>query len=150
MSKAKKKEATQGGETAATKKLLKPKEEESSLSPPITKGESGKGDFFDSIFTEKKQKLKEAEASVNESKAKKKRRLEQSIPKSNGEKSVLESVFAKSSPKWIDDGLGGKFNHEGYTGRVEDGVKVFKAHVLNRPAAGSTKDCPFDCQCCFI
>jgi hypothetical protein len=46
--------------------------------------------------------------------------------------------------------LGGKFNREGYTGRVEDGVKVFKAHVLNKPGFGRSKDCPFDCDCCFI
>lgn len=51
---------------------------------------------------------------------------------------------------WVDDGLGGKYNAEGYTGRVEDGVKVFKAHVLNKPNSGTTKNCPFDCDCCFI
>ena len=111
---------------------------------------SGKDEFFDTIFTEKKKKKQEAEASAKEAKMKKKRRMEQAIPKASGEKSVLENVFSKSSEKWVDDGLGGQFNNEGYTGRVEDGVKVFKAHVLNRPAAGSTKDCPFDCQCCFI
>ena len=111
---------------------------------------SGK-DFFDSIFTEKKKnKQEEAEASAKEAKLKKKRRMEQAIPKASGEKSVLECVFSKSSEKWVDDGLGGQFNNEGYTGRMEDGVKVFKAHVLNRPTAGLTKDCPFDCQCCFI
>ena len=51
---------------------------------------------------------------------------------------------------WIDDGLGGKFNAEGFTGRVEDGVKIFKAHVLSKPNAGQTPQCPFDCDCCYI
>jgi hypothetical protein len=51
---------------------------------------------------------------------------------------------------WEDDGLGGKYNNEGYTGRVEDGVKVFKAHILRKPNAGQSADCPFDCKCCFI
>jgi len=111
---------------------------------------SRKDDFFDSIFTEKKKKKLEADAAVRETKLRKKRRIDEGIPKTTGEKSVLEAVFSRSSEKWVDDGLGGKFNNEGYTGRVEDGVKVFKAHVLNRPTAGTTKDCPFDCQCCFI
>jgi hypothetical protein len=52
--------------------------------------------------------------------------------------------------EFIDDGLGGKFNKEGYTGRVQDGVRIFKAHVLSKPGAGTTKDCPFDCTCCYI
>ena len=55
-----------------------------------------------------------------------------------------------SSQYWFDDGLGGKFNTEGYTGRSRDGCRVFKAHVLNKPNSGNTKDCPFDCDCCFI
>jgi hypothetical protein len=29
-------------------------------------------------------------------------------------------------------------------------VKIFKRHILNKPGAGDTKDCPFDCNCCFI
>ena len=52
--------------------------------------------------------------------------------------------------EWVDDGLGGRFNAEGFTGRVEDGVKVFKAHVLSKPNAGTTAQCPFDCDCCYI
>ena len=51
---------------------------------------------------------------------------------------------------WVDDGLGGKFNRDGFTGRVEGGVKVFKAHLFNKKEFGQSKDCPFDCNCCFI
>ena len=65
-------------------------------------------------------------------------------------RSILEGEFAKTEKVWADDGLGGRFNKEGFTGRVEDGLKIYKAHVLNRPDAGGTKDCPFDCSCCFI
>ena len=65
--------------------------------------------------------------------------------------SVLDRRFAGGSSKtWVDDGLGGKFNAEGFTGRKEDGVKIFKAHVLNKPNFGLSKDCPFDCDCCYI
>jgi hypothetical protein len=144
MSTVKRKDKAKNNEDAVTVKT-KPKASEKPLA-----SKSGEVGFFDSIFSEKKKKKLEAEASAEEAQLKKKRRMNQAHPKANGDKSVLESVFAKSSQKWIDDGLGGKFNNEGYTGRVEDGVKVFKAHVLNRPTAGSTKDCPFDCQCCFI
>jgi Eukaryotic protein of unknown function (DUF1764) len=53
---------------------------------------------------------------------------------------------------WVDDGLGGKYNSEGFTGRVsDDGMKIYKAHVLAKNRnAGQTKDCPFDCTCCYI
>lgn len=52
--------------------------------------------------------------------------------------------------EWIDDGLGGRFNKEGYTGRTEGGVKIFKAHLFNQSDFGNTPDCPFDCKCCYI
>ncbi|KAL3778784.1 hypothetical protein HJC23_002690 [Cyclotella cryptica] len=53
--------------------------------------------------------------------------------------------------KWASDGLGGVFNGEGYTGRRDEGGhRVFKAHLMNKEGFGTTKDCPFDCDCCFI
>ena len=52
--------------------------------------------------------------------------------------------------EWANDGLGGIFDREGYTGRVSGGVKVFKAHLFNKKGFGTTKDCPFDCSCCYI
>jgi hypothetical protein len=43
------------------------------------------------------------------------------------------------------------YNGEGFTGRkTEDGMKIFKAHLFNERGFSQTKDCPFDCQCCFI
>jgi hypothetical protein len=60
------------------------------------------------------------------------------------------NTFKCNNNAWVDDGLGGKYNDEGYTGRVEDGLKIFKAHVLSKPNAGQTPDCPFDCDCCYI
>lgn len=62
----------------------------------------------------------------------------------------ISRLSKTSSPEWTDDGLGGIYDSEGYTGRIEDGVKVFKAHVLRKPNSGQTPDCPFDCDCCFI
>jgi hypothetical protein len=61
-----------------------------------------------------------------------------------------QDTEALTEKEWADDGLGGKFNREGYTGRVEGGVKIYKAHLFNAPNFSSTKDCPFDCQCCVI
>jgi hypothetical protein len=61
-----------------------------------------------------------------------------------------KKTHPKTKTGWVEDGLGGVYNTEGFTGRVEDGVKIFKAHVLNKPKAGSTPQCPFDCDCCFI
>eukprot|EP00958_Prasinococcus_capsulatus_P015745 scaffold1687_cov405-Prasinococcus_capsulatus_cf.AAC.25 len=45
----------------------------------------------------------------------------------------------------------GIYNEEGWTGRkTNDGMRIFKTHVLNARAGGLTKKCPFDCNCCFI
>jgi hypothetical protein len=61
------------------------------------------------------------------------------------------SDLSNLQPKeWADDGLGGKFNKDGFTGRKEQGVKVFKAHLFNKKDFGRSPDCPFDCDCCFI
>jgi len=59
---------------------------------------------------------------------------------------------SNSTCAWASDGLGGVFNAEGYTGRKESnsGYKIYKAHLFNKKGFGNTKDCPFDCQCCFI
>jgi len=92
-------------------------------------------DEIESLFDDKKKKRKE----ITEKKEQKKQRKDQ------------KQTSKKPPPAgWVDDGLGGIYNEEGYTGRVEDGIKIFKAHVLNKSNAGQTKDCPFDCQCCFI
>ena len=56
-----------------------------------------------------------------------------------------------SGGEWANDGLGGIFDSEGYTGRkVEGSMKVYKAHLFNKKGFGTTKDCPFDCDCCYI
>ncbi len=53
--------------------------------------------------------------------------------------------------RWATDGHGGVFNGEGFTGRRDDGGhRVFKAHLMNRKGFGTSPDCPFDCDCCFI
>jgi hypothetical protein len=53
--------------------------------------------------------------------------------------------------EWKDDGLGGVFDKEGYTGRKsQEGFKIFKKHLLNKKNSGKTPLCPFDCDCCFV
>ena len=104
-------------------------------------------DDIEQIFDEKKAKLKEEADQAQQRKA---------GPHGGSKARTKHRTKSKSSkdqglaPGWVDDGLGGKYNAEGYTGRVEDGVKIFKAHVLNKPDAGTTDKCPFDCDCCFI
>lgn len=69
-------------------------------------------------------------------------------------RSDLEELNDKSKSerkdKWASDGLGGIFNGEGFTGRKDDGHRVFKAHLMNKEGFGQSPDCPFDCNCCFI
>ena len=63
--------------------------------------------------------------------------------------------------EWLDDGLGGIYNRDGWTGRKsKEGFRIFKTHLLMRQneLSGENKKngkygsgkCPFDCSCCFI
>lgn len=102
-------------------------------------------DEIESLFSDGKKRKndqKEEEAATQ------KKKQEQKKKNQAGRKRA--SLTPTASGEWVDDGLGGVYNSEGFTGRVEDGVKVFKAHVLRKPNAGETPDCPFDCKCCFI
>ena len=124
------------------------------LKPGDGTGMSKRGDGideFDILFSEKKRQDKQIKEDEEKKeahrKAAKKARYQNDGASSTSTKSRIAEM---SGPEWVDDGLGGKYNHEGYTGRIEDGVKIFKRHILNKPGAGNTKDCPFDCNCCFI
>jgi len=86
----------------------------------------------------------------------KKRRKQELQQNTSGKKIRLshdrnDTVKVKSG-EWAQDGLGGVFDAEGFTGRREgtQGLKVFKAHLFNKKGFGTTKDCPFDCDCCYI
>jgi hypothetical protein len=97
---------------------------------------------IDSLFDDGKKRKTQQEATailVKQQKIQKRIHKHQTVPKAS-----------QDAQKWLDDGLGGVYNTEGFTGRVEDGVKVFKAHLLRKPNAGESPDCPFDCSCCFI
>eukprot|EP00956_Cyclotella_meneghiniana_P032734 scaffold91094_cov75-Cyclotella_meneghiniana.AAC.9 len=66
-------------------------------------------------------------------------------------KSDTKQASNEQKSKWASDGLGGVFNGEGYTGRKDEGGhRVFKAHLMNKEGFGMSKDCPFDCDCCYI
>jgi Eukaryotic protein of unknown function (DUF1764) len=86
-------------------------------------------------------------------KKEKKKKLLEDQERKQKQKKVQSS---NSSQQWTDDGLGGVFDPEGFTGRRTsdgDNVRIFKAHVLGgaqNAKAGTTPLCPFDCQCCFI
>ena len=61
-----------------------------------------------------------------------------------------------SDEVWFDDGGGGKYNSAGFMSLyTDDGLKVYKAHILGCnyfgevPESTKTKLCPFDCSCCF-
>jgi hypothetical protein len=102
---------------------------------------------LDDLFAGKKTKKRQQEAEVTA----KKQKSSSKKHKRGDETSKHDSHSGrKGGEDWVDDGLGGVYNKEGYTGRVEDGVRVFKAHLLRKPKSGQTPLCPFDCDCCFI
>ena len=100
-------------------------------------------DEIESLFSDGKKQKKE-QKSEEAAEKKKKKELQKA------RRNQSQQQAPKAGGEWVDDGLGGVYNSEGYTGRVEDGVKVFKAHILRKPNAGETPDCPFDCKCCYI
>ena len=99
---------------------------------------------IDALFDSKKKQKQNIKA-VAETDAKKLR----SAPTISLKYDRSDTVKLKPR-EWADDGLGGKFNQEGFTGRKEQGVNVYKAHLFNKRDFGKTADCPFDCDCCFI
>lgn len=101
---------------------------------------------IESIFDDKKTKEKEKAAATANAEELRKDRRQQRMKS----EPLRHLGTEKTGDEWVADGLGGKFNTEGFTGRVEDGVKIFKAHVLAKPNAGNTPECPFDCDCCYI
>jgi len=121
----------------------RPREEENENAGAPT--DSGVSEI-DALFDGKKQQKKEALKQEKEQQKEKQRQKKQNFTTSSSRKDLINM----KDKEWRDDGLGGKYNREGYTGRKEDGVKVYKAHLLNQKDFGNTPECPFDCNCCFI
>ena len=130
-----------------------------------SKTKGGGLDEIESLFGEKKkqkrqQRLDEAEtekaaASFKKRKTKMmvdKNKISSSSPGNSSARGSTSDGGGgnRSRSEWTDDGLGGVYNAEGFTGRNEDGVRIFKAHLFNKPNFGNSKDCPFDCDCCYI
>ena len=112
---------------------------------------------IESLFDTAKEEKRQNNAKTN-SKKKKKKLLDRgsgcnrkfSSPSVSAPHKGKSSSSSSGNDTWVDDGLGGKYNSEGYTGRIEDGVKIFKTHLLQCSTSGQTDQCPFDCKCCFI
>ncbi len=128
--------------------------------------EKGKGiDEIDALFASKKetelmQKKQEAE---EEKMHQEQRKLFQKNRNSGGgvsKKNVKNIDLSQDRTdigkiqrgEWANDGLGGVFDVDGFTGRKQEGTgyKIYKAHLFNKEGFGTTKDCPFDCKCCYI
>ena len=145
----------------------------------LSTGKGGSGlDVIDDLFAAKKiakkeAKTKEAKEEDERRRRRRKRREEESAAQGGtagssaaaAAPSHLRSKAKKlasmthsrddaaglKSGEWASDGRGGIFDGEGYTGRkVDGGMKIFKAHLFNKEGFGTTTDCPFDCNCCFI
>lgn len=119
------------------------------------KGGSGL-DEIDNLFESKKQtkrKKRESDRLESEQQRKKQKTASHSTKKLRKIKLSHDRSDAESLQRdeWADDGCGGVFNNEGYTGRkVEGAGKIYKAHLFNKKGFGLSPLCPFDCDCCFI
>ena len=147
----KKENTTAKSKTISTKGLtVNKKKDDASVSSTTTAKKTTKGfTDLDDIFAVKKKIKTDAAEEEKQSKAAATAAAASSKSKTSFSYS-RKDVEALGQNAWQDDGLGGKYNREGYTGRTEGGVKVFKAHLFNQKNFGDSKDCPFDCDCCFI
>mmetsp|Transcript_25349 Transcript_25349/g.29858 ORF Transcript_25349/g.29858 Transcript_25349/m.29858 type:complete len:199 (+) Transcript_25349:133-729(+) len=126
----------------------------------INDGKGGGLLEIDDLFACKKEReaveKQEEENAEKNAQRQKKRRKEEFQQNSSGKKIRLShdrnDTGKVESGEWAQDGLGGVFDSEGFTGRREgtQGLKVYKAHLFNKKGFGSTEDCPFDCDCCYI
>lgn len=153
--------------TTATKKNRSRRNEEKIEMQKLDSSKSNKNDGngggileIDDLFACKKERKavekQEEENAEENAQRQKKRRKEELQQNSSGKKIRLShdrnDTGKVESGEWAQDGLGGVFDSEGFTGRREgtQGLKVFKAHLFNKKGFGTTEDCPFDCDCCYI
>lgn len=150
-------EKTKKSNTIRKRPREDPKQSDTITKLSLKKESSGISEI-DDLFADKKQKAIEKEKKEEQERICKKAKMQKS---SSSKKANTKNVSLKydrsdvanlNSKDWVNDGLGGIFNKDGYTGRREEtsGYKVYKAHLFNKKGFGDTPDCPFDCDCCFI
>lgn len=108
---------------------------------------------IEGLFDDNKKKQKAAAAAYHPKSSSSQRKSTTSMRPAGStvNHSRQDKASKKQGDDWVDDGLGGVYNKEGYTGRVEDGVRIFKAHIIQQQTdAGNTALCPFDCKCCYM
>lgn len=137
---------------------------ETKLFKPTEKGI----DAIDELFAMKKE-TEHSNKKQEEENEKKREEQRAFFRKNNNDSTSASSLFIKNAKtiqleqdrsdvqkiqrgEWANDGLGGVFDNDGYTGRKQDGTgyKIYKAHLFNKKGFGTTPDCPFDCDCCYI
>eukprot|EP00587_Corethron_hystrix_P010659 CAMPEP_0113301306 /NCGR_PEP_ID=MMETSP0010_2-20120614/2589_1 /TAXON_ID=216773 ORGANISM="Corethron hystrix, Strain 308" /NCGR_SAMPLE_ID=MMETSP0010_2 /ASSEMBLY_ACC=CAM_ASM_000155 /LENGTH=140 /DNA_ID=CAMNT_0000154905 /DNA_START=64 /DNA_END=486 /DNA_ORIENTATION=- /assembly_acc=CAM_ASM_000155 len=113
--------------------------------------EAGVATIDDLFASKRKEKIKRKELQNIEEAARKDAEKKRKCDTKTGTGRDRSSLQSMRHGEFVDDGLGGVYDKEGYTGRTtDDGMKIFKAHLFNKESFGSKKDCPFDCDCCFI
>ncbi|GMH68790.1 hypothetical protein TrRE_jg492, partial [Triparma retinervis] len=102
-------------------------------------GKSGGGKkAIDELFNTKKKRTAAAAAAVEQEESRKEEEHRSKKKKLKGDR---EDVRGLTSGEWIDDGRGGVFNKDGFTGRRDEGGrKIFKAHLFNKTDFGNTPD----------
>ncbi|CAK9034156.1 unnamed protein product [Durusdinium trenchii] len=112
--------------------------------PPSSPVES-----IDAIFAKAKRPATDSAGADGKSKnggASKKKAMRRAKRPKNGS---IDDPLGRSGD-WADDGLGGIYNKEGWTGRhTDDNLRIFKAHLIKVGQGGGSPNCPFDCDCCY-
>ena len=137
--------------TSSSKAPLK-KTQSNPKSPPPTTTTTTTTTSIEDLFCkkkEKKQAIKQQEETQAKEKQQRKDKHKEEVMKAKlaGDRSDVKNLTDEA---WVDDGLGGIFNKDGFTGRKDEGMKIYKAHLMNERNFGNTPDCPFDCKCCYI
>ncbi|CAE8713304.1 unnamed protein product [Polarella glacialis] len=141
-----------GSSKSAAKKLKKAAAaaaEKAAAEAAASSRDSGVGkapiESIDDIFAKRKSK----DPPAAEPKAAKGASSQEKKKKKAPRRGSAEDPLGMSAD-WVDDGLGGVYNVDGWTNRrTGDGMRIFKTHLLKVGDGGGTPQCPFDCDCCF-
>jgi hypothetical protein len=142
------------------KSLIKSPPNDSSNDYSLSKNNPAGMDEIDQLFSSKKEKMKKRRLDQQQEELDKynSRKMMNKEERKTTQKQVKkinlqydrEDLSKIKTGEWASDGLGGVFDADGWTGRTESGMKIYKHHLFNKKNAGRTKDCPFDCDCCYI
>mmetsp|Transcript_110618 Transcript_110618/g.173043 ORF Transcript_110618/g.173043 Transcript_110618/m.173043 type:complete len:226 (-) Transcript_110618:60-737(-) len=121
-----------------------------SSAPAVTAAAAAASAEIDDIFASRRPTSQSNSSSATTIASKDKRKHPAKAARTKAPRGSAEDPLGNNGG-WVDDGLGGVYDRDGWTGRRTSGdnYRIFKTHLLKIGEGGGTPLCPFDCDCCF-